>query len=169
MGHGPRFRVPMRRRQTGRTNYRHRLALLKSRVPRLVVRRSNRAVTVQFIDFTPKGDVVRVAATSRELAATGWDHAGPTTPAAYLTGLLAGTRAKAAGLTQAVLDLGRFVPTPGGRAFAALKGVLDAGVKVPHDPEVLPDTQRLEGEHLADAPLAKFKNSRAKIQGGTPA
>lgn len=169
MGQGPRFRPPFRRRREGSTDYRHRLQLLQGRKTRLVVRRSLRTFTVQFVDFDPKGDVVRAAATSRELAAHGWDRSPVATPAAYLTGFLAAQRAKKAGITNAVLDIGLNNPVPGGRLFAALKGVVDAGVQVPHDKEVLPDAARIQGEHLQDAPIAKFKNTFAKLQGGTAA
>lgn len=163
---GPRFKPPFRRRRTGQTDYTKRLALLKGRTTRLVVRRSNRAVTVQFIDFDPQGDVVRATATSRDLVAHGWDASLASTPAAYLTGLLAGRRAKKAGVSEAIFDIGRQEPVPGGRLYAALKGVLDAGVTVPHGKDVLPAQERLQGEHLTDAPIAKFKTTVEKIHGG---
>lgn len=166
MGHGPRYRVPFRRRREGRTDYRRRLKLLKGRTTRLVVRPSNRGILVQFVDYDPKGDVIRATATSRDLVPHGWDRSLAATPAAYLTGLLAGQRAKQAGVTKAVFDLGHHEPTPGGKLFAALKGVLDAGVQVPHDEDVLPDEGRIKGEHLSDAPVAKFQNALTKIQGG---
>lgn len=166
MGEGPRYKVPFRRRRTGQTDYTRRRHMLAGRKTRLVVRRSNRAITVQFIDFDAKGDVVRATATSRDLGPHGWETSLGSTPAAYLTGLLAGKRAHQAGVAMAVLDLGRQAPTPGGRIYAALKGVLDAGIDVPHDEEILPGEERLSGEHLADAPVAKFKNAAAKIKGG---
>jgi len=166
MGQGPRYKPAFRRRRTGQTDYTKRLALLKGRTTRLVVRRSNRAISVQFVDYDATGDIVRAAATSRDLVPHGWDTSLGSTPAAYLTGLLAGSRAKKAGLSEAILDLGRQEPVPGGRIYAALKGVLDAGVEVPHGEDVLPEEGRLKGEHLSEAPIAKFKNAVQKIQGG---
>lgn len=168
MGEGPRYRVAFRRRRKGLTDYRHRLALIKSRKARLVVRRSLRTITVQFIEFEEAGDVVRAAATSHELAKHGWGASTSTTSAAYLTGLLAASRAKAKGIKEAVLDVGRHHPTPGGRIFAALKGALDAGVQVPHAAEVLPDERRIQGGHLPGAPVEQFKKTAAQIQGGAP-
>lgn len=167
MGEGPRYRVAFRRRREGRTDYRTRLALIKSRKTRVVVRRGSRTITVQFVDFNEKGDIVRAAATSHDLEQHGWAKGTTATPAAYLTGLLAGSRAKALGIGEAVLDLGRAQPVKGGRLFAALKGVLDAGVAVPHDAKVLPDPKRLQGEHLPDAPMALFKKVQSAIQGGS--
>ena len=59
MATGPRHKVPFRRRREGRTDYRHRAALLRSGVPRAVVRKSNKGMSVQFIEYrdgTKKGE-----------------------------------------------------------------------------------------------------------------
>jgi large subunit ribosomal protein L18 len=149
MAAGPRTRVPFRRRREGKTNYRARLGLLKSGQTRVVVRRSNGNVTVQFVDWAEEGDSVRVTAVGQELAKLGWKGSAKNTPAAYLTGLLAGQRAAAAGIEDAVLDIGRHAPVRGSKVFAALKGVLDAGIDVPHGgAEIYPAEERLTGKFL---------------------
>ena len=149
MATSPRTRVPFRRRREGRTNYRTRLALLKSQETRLVVRRTNGNVIVQFVDWTQTGDAVKATAVAQELKKMGWEGSAKNTPAAYLTGLLAGKRAAAAGVENAVLDIGRHVPTKGSRVFAALKGVLDAGIDVPHGgDDIYPSEERLSGAFL---------------------
>ena len=33
--------------------------------------------------------------------------------------------------------------------YAALKGVIDSGMTVPHDPIVFPSDERIKGEHIA--------------------
>ena len=53
---GPTYEVPFRRRREKKTNYEKRLALVKGEKPIMVVRRSNRYITVQFVEFNPKGD-----------------------------------------------------------------------------------------------------------------
>src|SRR5688500_152312 len=113
MADGPRFRVSFRRRREGKTDYRTRLALVKSGAPRLVVSKSHRTITVPFIESDEKGDVTRAAATSKDLVQHGWTASPAATPAAYLTGLLAAKRAKGKGVESAVLDLGRNEPTKG--------------------------------------------------------
>lgn len=163
MGHGPRYHIPFHRRAEGRTDYRRRLALLKSRTTRLVLRRSNRNLTVQFVDFAATGDLVRAEAEARELPDLGWDRATSNVPAAYLAGLLAGKRAKAAGVGKAVLDLGRAVPHAGGVLFAALAGVLEAGVEVPHGEDILPADGRIQGAHM-QLPADRFAAVKAKIE-----
>ncbi len=165
MATGPRYRVPFRRRREGRTDYRHRAALVKSGVPRAVVRRSNRHVRVQFVNFTDKGDVVLVSAVSTELEKMGWTGSGKSTPGAYLTGLLAGKRAAEKGIDEAVLDIGLRVPTKGAVVFAALRGIIDAGIEVPHGDDVLPSDERLSGKHMREGTAAMFESTKGKIGG----
>lgn len=143
---GPTYIVPFRRRRENVTNYAKRLAMVKSGT-RLVVRKSLKNVLVQFIDFSDKGDKVLAQASSAQLAKFGWfPHSN--TPTAYLTGLLAGKRAAKSGVKSACLDIGLYTPSKGSRVFAALKGVLDAGIKVPSG-EGLSSETRLKGEHIA--------------------
>ena len=95
MKQGPRYRIKPRRRREGRTDYRKRLKLLKSRKTRLVVRKSLKNTLVLFIEYKEEGDNVIATATSKELTSKyNWKFSTSTTPAAYLTGLLAGKRAK---------------------------------------------------------------------------
>jgi large subunit ribosomal protein L18 len=162
MATSPRTRVPFRRRREGRTNYRTRLALLKSQETRLVVRRTNGNVIVQFVDWTQTGDAVKATAVAQELKGMGWEGSAKNTPAAYLTGLLAGKRAAQAGVESAVLDIGRHTPTKGSRVFAALKGVLDAGIDVPHGGEdIYPSEERISGAFLELE--SNFNAVKAKI------
>lgn len=149
MARGPRYRVPYRRRREGKTNYRKRLKLLLSRKPRLVVRITNRRVIAQIVEYHPDGDRTLVFADSKELERFGWKGDLNNTPAAYLTGLLIGKKAKEAGIEEAILDIGLKTPSKGARVFAVLKGAVEAGLDVPHSEEILPDESRLRGEHIA--------------------
>ncbi len=167
MAHGPRYRVQFRRRREGRTDYRSRLALLKSGETRAVVRRTNGNVIVQFVDWETEGDQVKATAVGQELKKLGWTGSAKNTPAAYLTGLLAGKRAIAEGIESAVFDLGRHAPVPGSKVFAALKGVVDAGVDVPHGDDIYPAEERLNGEFLDQQ--KDFEAVRAAIGGASPA
>ena len=146
---GPRYHVKPRRHRERKTDYRLRLKLLRSKKPRIVVRKSLKAIRVQFVEYSPVGDKILASAISNELTKQyGWKHSVSTTPAAYLTGYLAGKRAKEKGIEQGVLDIGLYHPTKGSTLFASLKGVLDAGIKCPHDAEMLPKEDRINGVHL---------------------
>lgn len=151
MAKGPSYRVPFRRRREGKTNYRSRRALVLSKLPRLVVRGTLRRVIVQVVEAKAMGDEVLISADSRELIKTfGWQGDCGNVSAAYLTGLLCGFRAVARGVERAVFDIGLQSPSRGARVFAALKGALDAGIVVPHNEVVLPDENRIRGEHIVD-------------------
>jgi len=151
MAKGPSYRVPFRRRREGKTDYRSRKALVLSRLPRLVTRGTLKHTIVQIIKAETTGDQVMVSAHSRELVKTyGWNGNCGNLPAAYLTGLLCGSRALVQGVKKAVLDIGLESPSRGARVFAALKGVLDAGVMVPHNESMLPDNHRISGQHIVD-------------------
>lgn len=150
MAHGPRYKVPRRRRREGKTNYYKRYVMVLSGKPRLVVRKTNKYIWVQVIIAKPQGDVTIAAAHSRELVKRyGWLGGTKNTSAAYLTGMLAALRALKAGIDYAVLDIGLHRPVRGSRVFAALKGAVDAGLEVPHSEEILPEEYRIRGEHIA--------------------
>jgi large subunit ribosomal protein L18 len=143
------YRVKLRRRREGKTDYQARKALVVSGKPRLVTRTANRNITAQILIAKSHGDEVLAAANSRELVKTyGWKAATGNIPAAYLTGYLCGLKAKAKGIKEAILDIGLVAPTKGAKIFATLSGVLDAGVEVPHSEEKIVK-DRMKGEHIA--------------------
>ena len=153
------------RRNKGITNYRKRLALLKSGIPRAVVRFSNAKVSVQIIEFKNEGDNVLASANSTDVADMGWKGSKTNVPASYLSGMLAAKRALKAGIDSAVLDIGRITPTPGGRAFATLKGLVDGGLKIPHSDNLFPSDDRINGKHISDKATTNFEKVSKKIGG----
>ncbi len=149
MAKGSSYRVHLRRRREGKTDYQARKALVTSRKPRLVTRASIKNVEVQIIIAKPHGDEVLASANSRELIKSyGWRAPTGNIPASYLTGLLCGVKAKAAGIKEAILDIGLVSPTKGSKIFAVLSGVVDAGVEVPHSEDKIVK-ERMKGEHIA--------------------
>ena len=150
MATGPRYKVPMRRRREVRTDYHQRLRLLKSGKPRLVARLSNAHARAQLVIPGPQGDETIASAHSSDLAEYGWEAPTSNLPAAYLTGLLAGTRAVEAGLEEAVLDIGLHTASPGNKVFAIQEGAIDAGLEIPHNDSVLAEWERTRGEHIAE-------------------
>jgi large subunit ribosomal protein L18 len=145
----PKLILPHRRHREGKTDYHLRLKLLKSRKPRLVVRRSLSNFTCQIIRYEETGDVVMVSADSKELKAFGWKFHCGNTPAAYLTGLLCAERAKKHKIKEAILDLGLYETTSGNALFSALKGAVDGGLEVPHSDDALPPEERISGKHIS--------------------
>lgn len=167
MRHGPRYRVKSRRRREGKTDYRKRLKLLRSRKVRVVVRKSLKNTRVQFVEYDEGGDKIIASAISNELPTKyQWKHSTATTSAAYLTGLLAGKRAIDKGISESVLDTGRHPPITGSKLFAALKGIVDAGIACPHGEEKLPSEERILGGHLNKDIKPAVTEIKSKIIGG---
>jgi large subunit ribosomal protein L18 len=151
MARGPTYNVAFRRRREGKTDYQQRRGLVVSGLPRFVVRGSSKNVSTQLVNAEIGGDKVIVSAHSGELIRKhGWQGGGSNIPVAYLTGLLCGYKATAEGVKEAIFDIGLQAPSKGSRVFAALKGVLDAGVIIPHDENKLPDNKRIQGMHIVE-------------------
>ena len=150
MTHGSRYRVQLRRRRERKTDYQARKAFVLSGKPRLVARSSLKNTMAQIIVAKPHGDEVLASAHSRELMNKyGWKAATGNIPAAYLTGLLCGLKAKAKGVPEAILDLGLVSPTKGSKVFSTMSGVVDAGVAIPHSEEKIVK-ERTRGFHIQD-------------------
>ena len=150
MAKGPQYNLPFRRRRTGRTHYGKREKLISSGAARFVVRPSNKHLAAQVVRAKPDGDLIIASAHSSELREFGWKAPCGNLPAAYLTGLLAGKRAKANGTSDAILDIGLHSRDAGSRLFAAAKGAIDAGMTIPHDEAVMPKKERIQGQHVGN-------------------
>lgn len=159
------MRIRYRRDRQGKTDYRRRLAMLKSGTPRLTVRRTVNNIIVSIVSYDPDGDKVVTSVHSSQLRKRGWNHSTGNIPAAYLTGYLAGKAALAKGVNEAILDIGQQAPIKGGRVFAALKGAVDAGLTVPHGEDALPSEERVFGEHIKAHTGTDLKADIEKITG----
>ncbi|MBI4177403.1 MAG: 50S ribosomal protein L18 [Candidatus Aenigmarchaeota archaeon] len=155
--------IQFRRRREKRTDYNSRLSLLRSGKTRLVVRKTLKHCLAQLVDYTPQGDKVVAAASSLELNKFGWTLPTGNLPAAYLTGFLCGLKAKGK-VKDAILDIGLHDSTKGGTVYAVLKGVVDAGIQVPHDTGILPSMERISGKHIADYAEALKKSDQAEFK-----
>ncbi|KYK26443.1 50S ribosomal protein L18 [Thermoplasmatales archaeon SG8-52-1] len=164
---GPRFSVKPRRRREGKTDYRKRLKLLRSKKVRMVVRKSIKNTQIQFVEYKEDGDNILISAKSDELIKKfNWKFSTSSTPAAYLTGVLAGKRAKDKGIDECILDIGRHPPITGSKIFATIKGVIDAGIKCPYNEEKIPKDDRIIGKHLDSSILSSVDEIKNKIIGG---
>lgn len=75
----------------------------------------------------------------------------------------------ALGVSEGIADIGLSASTHGNRVYAAIKGIVDAGVDVPHSSEIFPDDERIRGEHIKEHTgtdiVAQFEQAREKILG----
>jgi large subunit ribosomal protein L18 len=147
------MRTIRRRRLEAKTDYKSRLALLKSQKPRLVVRKTNRYIIAQIVQTEIAQDKVIVGLTSKVLLSKGWpsELSGSlkSLGAAYLTGFLLGKLALKSGIKGVIVDIGMQRNTKNSRLFALVRGVVDAGVSVPHNPDVLPQMENIKNDKIA--------------------
>lgn len=160
---GPSFRLYFRRRREGKTNFAKRLALVKSGKTRMVVRRSNKGIVIQFIDFDPKGDRTLLTVTGTHLSKEYKWSSKRNVWTAYLAGLMAGKMAKKKGVKGFVLDLGMYVPSKGSVIFAAQKGAQDAGLETSCDKEKVPESKLA---NVPDKYKKMFDEVKSKISAG---
>ncbi len=159
MAKGPTYVVKYRRRRKGLTNYNKRLKLLKSNKPRLVIRVSNNSTNCQIINYLQKGDKTIISFNSKNLRKYDYKGHSGNLSASYLAGFACGLKALKEGINEAVLDTGIHRLTKGCRIYAALKGAVDAGLKIPHNEKVFPKERRIQGYHIENyAKILKSEN-----------
>ena len=161
------YTIPKRRKRQGKTDYRQRIKFLMSKTPRLLIRKSLKNLLIQLIEYSPKGDRVLLSVNSKELQKVGWKANNNNLPACYLCGYLFGKKAVEKKIACCILDLGMQSSVKKASLFAALKGVVDAGLKVPHSENIFPDEKRIKGVHIADyAKALKADKARYEKQFG---
>ena len=145
--------LPKRRRLENRTNYTKRKKILENSKDRIVIRKSNRYVTIEYVESREAQDSVKCLVLSKELLDYGWpkEQLGSLKGlgAAYLTGLLFANKMKNIKVSKIVLDTGLIRSTKGSRVYAAVKGLVDNGIKLACDPKMYPEEKRIKNEHIA--------------------
>jgi large subunit ribosomal protein L18 len=143
------MKLDKQRRIKNKTNYNKRLKLLKGNSPRLVIRKTNKYLTLQIIESKNAQDKMIVSVSTKDLLKSGWpkDKSGSlkSLSAAYLTGLLLGKKAGKL-KDRVILDTGLIPNTKGSRIYAAVKGVADSGIEINYDEKVVPAIDRIEGK-----------------------
>tara|TARA_B100000925_G_scaffold254589_1_gene207577 strand:+ start:1320 stop:1691 length:372 start_codon:yes stop_codon:yes gene_type:complete len=120
------------------------------------------------VTWAAEGDKVALNVTGNDLVKKfSWpdNMSKKSVPASYLVGYALGKAALAAGHEDAVLDIGLAASTPGGRVFAALRGMVEAGLNVPHSEQILPDDDRINGAHIDDKVAGAIETTKASIEG----
>ena len=146
----------LRRIRREKTNYKKRKIILMSKRDFITINVTNENTQVQILKPEITGDKVIVSAHSRFLLKDGWKGSRKNIPAAYLTGYFAGKKALSKGVDNAIVYSGTRKYTQ--RMAAGVKGIIDAGIKVPSSEEIFPPEERINGEHL------KVKNDIASVK-----
>ena len=146
----------LKRIRNEKTNYKKRKIMLMSKRDFISVNVTNENTQVQILKPEISGDKVVASSHSRLLIKEGWKGSRKNIPAAYLTGYSVGKKALAKGVNNAIVYSGTRKYTQ--RMAAAVKGIVDAGIKVPSDEETFPPEERINGDHL------KVKNDIAIVK-----
>jgi large subunit ribosomal protein L18 len=132
-----------------------------------VVRITNTQVICQLISYQEDGDRIISAADGKSLRGKyAWPAKASTksVPAAYCTGYALAKQVQKSGHDEAVLDIGLAASTSGNRVFAALKGMVDGGLSVPHSEEIFPSEDRLAGAHIDKSIAGAVEKTKTAIE-----
>jgi large subunit ribosomal protein L18 len=162
------MKIDKRRRRESVTDYAKRFKLLKSETPRLVFRRTNRYIIAQYVTSREAQDKIEIGLTSKNLKTYGWpaefEGSLKSVTASYLTGFLMGKEITQKKLKTPIVDLGMIRTISKNKAFAFLKGVVDAGVKINCPEENFPEDDRITGKHMKKDFSKTFQEIKSKIE-----
>jgi large subunit ribosomal protein L18 len=160
------MRTIKRRRKEGKTDYKKRLGLLKSKKPRLIFRRTNRYLIVQYIESKEAKDKIIFTINSKSLLKYGWPEnkskSIKSIPAAYLIGYLIGKQIISKKLATPIIDFGMLRTLHKTKVYGFLKGLIDAGIKIKCKKEFFPEEERIKGSSLKNK--ISFEKIKEKIE-----
>ena len=162
------MRTVKRRRKENKTDYANRIRLLKSGIPRIVFRKTNKYLLVQYVTSKEAQDKIEINLTSKELLKYGWPEefkgSLKSIPAAYFTGVLISNKIKDKKLKNPIVDFGMLRVLHKTKVFAYIKGLIDSGLEIESSKEdAFPEEERILGKHL------KNKIDVSKIKSGIDA
>lgn len=146
------MRIAKRRRREAKTDYAKRIKLLKSGVPRIAFRKTNKYLIAQYILSKEARDKIVFGANSKDLLKFGWpkEFTGSlkSISAAYLLGLLISKKIKEKKLENPIIDFGMIKVLHKTKTYAFLKGLKDNGLEIDCKEEFYPEEKRIKGEHM---------------------
>ena len=159
------LRTQKRRRKEGKTDYKLRLKILKSDIPRIVIRKTNKYFTLQVLTSKEAQDKVIMGTTSQNLIKEGLDkkYIGSlkSIPAGYITGLLFAKKLDRK--QEYIMDLGMIRTIPKNRIYAVVKGLTEGGANIRVKKKVLPSEERINGNNLKDETKEASKKLKEEL------
>jgi large subunit ribosomal protein L18 len=160
-------KVAKRRRRENKTDYSHRVKILKSGTPRVVFRKTNKYLIAQYTESFEAQDSMKIGISSKTLVKYGWpeDMKGSlkSIPASYLTGYLMGKKITKEKLAKPIIDFGMLRTNYKTKLFAFLKGMIDSGVEIPCKEEAFPEEERIQGKKMKRDFSKSFTEIKTKI------
>ncbi|MEM3405640.1 MAG: 50S ribosomal protein L18 [Candidatus Pacearchaeota archaeon] len=137
--------VKMKRRREGKTDYKARIEMLKSNLPRIVFRKTNRYIIGSYVISKNAQDFVIVSVNSKELRKYGWnDYNAKNLTACYLSGFLLGKKIIKKDISkECILDIGLLRNIKGSKIYSFVKGLKESGIKIKCKEEMFPKEERI--------------------------
>ena len=159
------MKTQKRRRRERKTDYKNRINILKSSIPRIVFRKTNRYIIGQLTESKEAQDKIITSVNSKELLNLGWEWKGSlkSVPAAYLTGRIFAKKIKDKGFNNTILDLGLLRDVKKSRIYSFAKGVQDGGVSLSVEEKYYPAKERIIGMHMKKDIKSKMEEILTKI------
>ena len=153
-----------KRRREGKTDYLKRMGLLKSGLPRLAFRKTNKYLLSQYILSHEAKDKIVVGINSKSLLKYGWPKEAlgslKSISAAYFLGMVTGRKIIKKNLETPILDFGLYRTLHKTKLYAFVKGIADAGVKIKYDKKTFPEEDRIK---MAKTKKISFEEIKSKI------
>ena len=164
------MRTIKRRRKENKTDYKKRYNLLKSGIPRIVFRKTNKYAIAQYVLSEGAQDKIIFGIDSKKLLKYGWPENSKgslkSLSACYLTGYLMGTIILKKELEKPIVDFGMIAPLHKSKIFSFLKGLIDSGININCKKEAIPENSRIKGEHMKNK--IPFEEIKTKIKNSDP-
>ncbi len=158
----------LKRRRKAKTDYSKRIKLLKSELPRIVFRRTNRYCIAQYVISKEAKDKIEFGLSTKHLKKYGWPENAKgslkSMPATYLLGLLIGKEILKRKLEKPITDFGMLRVLHKTNVCAFIKGLADAGIKTGEKEKIFPKENRIRGSSLKNKiPFEEIKSKIEKI------
>lgn len=160
-------RILKRRRREFKTDYGKRFKLLKSGTPRVVFRKTNRYLIVQYVISKEAQDKIIMGISSKDLLKKGWPESAKgslkSITASYLTGYLMGKKIIKDKLEKPIVDLGMIRVLYKTKVYGFIKGLIDSGIEISCKEEAFPEEDKIKGLKLKNK--IPFEEIKGKING----
>jgi large subunit ribosomal protein L18 len=161
------MRIAKRRRLENKTDYLKRLNFLKSGIPRIVFRKTNKYIIAKYVSSKEAQDCTEIEINSKKLLTKGWPQefkgSLKSIPASYLTGYLMGSSIIKEKKETPILDFGMARVLHKTKVYAFLKGLKDSGIKIQCDEKLFPEENKIKGANLKKDFSKFFQEIKSKI------
>ena len=163
------MKIAKRRRRENKTDYQKRIKLLKGGSPRIIFRKTNKYLIIQYVISKEAKDKIILGINSKKLLKYNWpkelEGSLKSIPAAYLSGFLFGKQIIKEKLKKPIIDFGMHRTIHKTKPYAFLKGLIDSGIEIACPEKAFPEEERIQGKRLIEDFTKFFKEIKLKIEG----